>query len=96
MSVEWAPGHHTIVTVRGKFTDQFMLWQPALTADEATEILAKVDRIEQWFRSLPYFGWVDAGLPVAFDRASVERALDHLNNGTVEQYIEQTDVAFDA
>ncbi|MEV0855112.1 hypothetical protein [Nocardia fluminea] len=95
MFVEWANGYHTIETERGVFTDQFMLWQPALAADEARDITAKMDRIDAWFRSLPYFPWVEAGLPVSFARSAVELALEHLSSGTVEEYIEREDIRFD-
>ncbi|WP_280215384.1 hypothetical protein [Nocardia cyriacigeorgica] len=93
--VEWAPGYHAIETERGVFTDQFMLWQPALTVDEARGITAKMDRIEAWFRSLPYFAWVEAGLPVSFARSAVELALEHLRNETVADYIEREEARFD-
>lgn len=95
LSVEWAPGYHSIVTERGEFTDQFMLWQPALTRADAQEILSKIDRLEVWFTSLPYFPWLESALPVRFDRSSIELAVEHLRKGTVAEYIEREDVAFD-
>ncbi|MFC9470997.1 hypothetical protein ACFTS5_02315 [Nocardia sp. NPDC056952] len=95
MFVEWANDYHSIETERGVFTDQFMLWQPALTADEARDITAKMDRIDAWFRSLPYFPWVEAGLPVSFARSAVELALEHLSSGTVAEYIEREDIRFE-
>ncbi|MBJ8348271.1 hypothetical protein [Antrihabitans sp. YC2-6] len=93
--VEWAPGYHTIETARGVFTDQFMLWQPALTPDQAKDVVSIIDRIEAWFTSLPYFPWLESGLPVGFDNASVQLALDNLKEGTVAQYIEHKDSEFD-
>ncbi|WP_227983163.1 hypothetical protein [Nocardia spumae] len=93
--VEWAPGYHTIETERGVFNDQFMLWQPALTVDEARDITVKMDRIEAWFQTLPYFPWVEGGLPVSFARSAVELAMEHLSNGTAAEYIEREAIRFD-
>ena len=93
--VEWAPGCHSVVTDQGEFTDQFMLWQPALTSADAEDVLSKIDRIEEWFRTLPYFPWIEAGLPVKFDRTSVEAAQEHLQKRTVAKHIDWADGAFD-
>ncbi|WP_331758710.1 hypothetical protein OG225_41125 (plasmid) [Nocardia sp. NBC_01377] len=88
MYIEWAPGCHSIVTERGEFTDQYMLSQPAVTSDQAEEILAKIGEIEAWFKSLPYFPWINEGLAVNFRRSAVETALRHLRENTVSTYIE--------
>lgn len=93
--VEWAPGWHSVVTMRGEFADQFMLCQPAVSRDEVEDILSKIDRIEGWFESLPYFPWLASGLPVSFDRPSVELALAQLRNGTVGAYFERREAEFD-
>ncbi|PPJ19896.1 hypothetical protein [Nocardia nova] len=93
--VEWAPGYRSIVTERGEFTDQFMLWQPAVTSHEARDILVRIDRIESWFNSLPYFPWIERGLPVSFEGRAVATALRHLRDGTVAMHIAQEEFRYD-
>ncbi|CAM4362252.1 hypothetical protein NONI108955_22705 [Nocardia ninae] len=95
MMVEWADGRHSMVTERGKFNGQLIAWLPALTRADARDALSRIDRIEEWFRSLPYYPWLEEGLPVNFSKKSVELALEHLRKGTVAEYIEHESMMFD-
>ncbi|WP_280358022.1 hypothetical protein [Nocardia otitidiscaviarum] len=95
MLVEWADGRHSMVTERGEFNGQFIPWQPALTRADAWDALSRIDRIEEWFGSLPYYPWLEEGLPVNFSNEAVELALEHLRKGTVAEYIEHESIMFD-
>jgi len=60
MFVEWAPGRWTLVSETGEPTDQFMLWQPALSETEIDDILARINRIDDSLAVHPFFpgqGW---------------------------------------
>lgn len=95
MFVEWAPGYHSLANMNGGPTDQFMLWRAALSMEEAEDILSRIQVVEDWVRTLPYFPWIRAGIPVSFKRAKVECALRHLAQGTVEHYTEMEEYGFD-
>jgi hypothetical protein len=58
MFVELARGRSILVTEDGEPTDQFMLWQPALSDAEIDGNLARISRVGQAFEEHPYFPWV--------------------------------------
>ncbi|WP_141392833.1 hypothetical protein [Glutamicibacter sp. BW77] len=76
-------------------TDQYMLWMPSLTEVQVTEILESIESIEGWFRTLPYFDWVQRGLPVNFHRESVSAAIDHVAHGTHDEHTNRTEAQYE-
>jgi hypothetical protein len=66
MFVELARGRSILVTEDGEPTDQFMLWQPALSDAEIDDDLARISRVDQAFEEHPHFPWVRAGFQADF------------------------------
>lgn len=93
--VEWAPGYNVLVGSEKGATDQYMLWMPSLTKAQVTEILDGIELIDGWFHTLPYFDWVQRGLPVNFHPESVRTAIDHLAHGTHDEYTNRAEVQYE-
>lgn len=93
--VEWAPGQQIIAVDPNAATDLYMLWQPALEPAQVADLVDRIAKIDEALSEHPYFEWVKGGLPVSFGHDDVRKALCHLQNGTVMDYIEETDNAYD-
>lgn len=93
--VEWSPGYKVLVGSEEGVTDQYMLWMPSLTEAQVTEILKCIEEIEGWFLTLPYFDWVQRGLPVNFHREYVSAAIDHVAHGTHVEHTNRTEAQYE-
>lgn len=95
MFVTWAPGHTALATEDGELSDQFMLWRPALSADQIDEVLERIQRIDTAVEQHPFFAWVRSGLPANFHPEAVRRARQALDDGRADSYTEAAERAFD-
>ncbi|MDP9933730.1 hypothetical protein J2T11_000054 [Paenarthrobacter nicotinovorans] len=85
--VQWAPGEQIMALDPDAVTDLYMLWQPALSAEQVDDMLSRIERIDNALQAHPFFELVASGNPANFDRDQVRRFLRALEKGTVNEYI---------
>lgn len=93
--VQWLPNFSSVVSAKGKITEKYMLWTSPISADEAEDILRRIDSLEKWMTQMPGYAWVKEGLAVNFEDAALSEYGKHLANGTFVEFVGTSSEQFD-